>query len=399
MTALIQRDRIDGSKPDTPEGVNTANFLLGTGNAWDCLQTLGIGVSSVAAGTATLTQANAGLVLADASAGNVVITMPAVSAAVGAVFQFKRVDSTANTVTINRVGGDTIDGATSAILVGQYDFWEIRSDGVSAWRGLGALASAITAVGQCRLILSAGSLKLSAMDGNRLTVNGRNCTIPDAGVTLAATGLTATTRYYIYAVAAAGVVTSLEASTTGHSIDTTALNKGVEIKTGDSTRTLVGMAYVKTAATFADTPAQRFVLSWFNRKSITGSAPFTSNVAGSSTTYAELSSSFRLEFLNWSGDIVDLRFSGPIFGNAAGSYVQSTFGIDSTTAAEDAFSQLALLGANQGTSQTLQFGKTGLSEGYHYATVLCNNAGAGNAYTAQGGGPGGRCVISAIYQG
>ncbi len=141
MTALIARDRIDGSKTDTANGVNVANFLAGTGNAWDCLQTIGVGVSSVAAGTSTLTQANAGLVLVDATAGNVIINLPACSAAVGALFQFKRIDASANTVTINRASADTIDGFTSQTLVGQFDFLEMRGDGISAWRLLNVLAN------------------------------------------------------------------------------------------------------------------------------------------------------------------------------------------------------------------------------------------------------------------
>lgn len=136
MTALTTRDRVDGSKPDTPNGVNVANLLLGLGNLYDCVQTLGVGVSSVAAGTATFTQANAGLVLVDASAGNVIINLPACSAAVSALYQFKRLDATANTVTINRAGGDTIDGAAAITLIEAFDFVEIRSDGVSTWRAL-----------------------------------------------------------------------------------------------------------------------------------------------------------------------------------------------------------------------------------------------------------------------
>lgn len=141
MTALIARQNIDGSKPDTAQGVNVANFQLGLGNAWDCLQTLGVGLSFVSAGAAVLTQANAGLVLIDASAGNVTLTAPAASAAIGALFQYKRVDATANLVTIQRAGTDTIDGQTSLSLVGQYDYAEMRSDGVSAWRPLNALAN------------------------------------------------------------------------------------------------------------------------------------------------------------------------------------------------------------------------------------------------------------------
>lgn len=142
MTALIARDRIDGTKADTANGVNVANFLAGTGNAWDCLQTLGVGVTAIAAGTATLTQANAGLCLVDASGGAVVINLPACSAAVGALFQFKRIDTTANTVTINRAGGDTIDGQTSYVLSEQFDFVEMRGDGASAWRALNNTAVA-----------------------------------------------------------------------------------------------------------------------------------------------------------------------------------------------------------------------------------------------------------------
>jgi hypothetical protein len=141
MTALIARQNIDGSKPDTANGVSVANFELGTGNAWDCIQTLGVGVGFVTSGTAALTQANAGLLLIDASAGNVILNMPAASAAVGAVFQFKRVDASTNTVTINRAGSDTIDGALLLSLVAQYEFDEIRSDGVSAWRRLNTFAN------------------------------------------------------------------------------------------------------------------------------------------------------------------------------------------------------------------------------------------------------------------
>ena len=134
MTAQIARQYMDGSKPDTPNGVSVANFQLGLGNAWDCLQTLGVGLSSVVAGNTTLTQANAGLLLIDATAGNVTLNLPAASAAVGAVFQFKRLDASANTVTVNRAGSDTIDGSTSFTLNSQFDYQEIRGDGTSAWR-------------------------------------------------------------------------------------------------------------------------------------------------------------------------------------------------------------------------------------------------------------------------
>lgn len=143
MTALIARQNIDGSKPDTPSGVNVANLQLGLGNAWDCLQTLGVGVFSAIAGTSALTQANAGLVLIDASGGNVILNLPAASVAVGALFQFKRLDASTNSVTVNRAGTDTIDGATFLSIVAQQEFEQIRSDGTGAWKRLSTLANPV----------------------------------------------------------------------------------------------------------------------------------------------------------------------------------------------------------------------------------------------------------------
>jgi hypothetical protein len=57
--------------------------------------------------------------------------------------------------------------------------------------------------GQCVLAKSGANLVLSPKNGNLLTVNGQACAVPDAGVSLAATGLTVGTLYYIYAVATA----------------------------------------------------------------------------------------------------------------------------------------------------------------------------------------------------
>lgn len=51
----------------------------------------------------------------DATSGSVTITLPAASNA-GALLRIKRIDGSANTVTVQRAGSDTIDGATSFTL-------------------------------------------------------------------------------------------------------------------------------------------------------------------------------------------------------------------------------------------------------------------------------------------
>src|SRR6202022_3277170 len=115
--------------------------------------------------------------------------------------------------------------------------------------------------GQCRLTLSGSNLLLSPRNGNKLIINGWHEVVPDAGVTLAPTGLTAGTFYYIYAFMNVGSMT-LEASTTTHP---TQAGTGGELKSGDATRTLVGAAFTDTGPAWADTFAKCWVLSWFNR--------------------------------------------------------------------------------------------------------------------------------------
>jgi hypothetical protein len=226
--------------------------------------------------------------------------------------------------------------------------------------------------GGCRLTLSSGSLKLSPCNGNKLIVNGVVCTVPDAGVTLAATGLTAGTTYFIYATASAGAINALEASTTGHAASTTAGNKGVEVKSGDDSRTLVGMARVVTGPAFADSATQRLVVSYFNRRGIGGVNAFTASKTTASTTYAELSSSEgRVEFMTWGDEAVHVGVSGSAFNATDSATTNTSLGFDGTTAEEtfvQTFTPPSSGGINSACSLSLV--KNGLSEGYHYATIL-----------------------------
>lgn len=62
-----------------------------------------------------------GVVLVDCTAGNVAVTLPAASAAIrGRSWAIKKMDGTANTVTITAAGSDTIDGAATYAFNTQY---------------------------------------------------------------------------------------------------------------------------------------------------------------------------------------------------------------------------------------------------------------------------------------
>lgn len=73
------------------------------------------------------------VILGDATGGVVTVSLPAASAQSGRRLSVKKIDASANKVTVVAAGGDLIDGAATEDLLAQYDAVTIVSDGVSAW--------------------------------------------------------------------------------------------------------------------------------------------------------------------------------------------------------------------------------------------------------------------------
>jgi hypothetical protein len=163
------------------------------------------------------------------------------------------------------------------------------------------LNSAIWA--QCRLNwVSASMIRLDRFDGMLLTINGIARAIAAPGPTLAPTGLTPDTVYYVYAAWSGSAVT-IEASTTAPATGT----NGQQIKTGDATRTLVGMVSPITGPAWADSASARRVLSYHNRRERNVLSGFTTNRTTTSTSNVEINTENRATFLSW-GD-ADERFA------------------------------------------------------------------------------------------
>lgn len=177
--------------------------------------------------------------------------------------------------------------------------------------------------GQCRLsVVSTTSLKLSQYGGQNLLINGFVQQIPAAGVTVSNTGLAASTLYYVYAAMVSGSMV-LELSATGHS---TATN-GVETKTGDTSRTLVGMVYTNASTQFVDSVASPTCLNWFNRRQIAASAgALTGAVAA--TAFTEINTGLRVTFLAWSDEAVDVSVIGDMYGDTAGALLTLSPSLD-----------------------------------------------------------------------
>lgn len=102
---------------DTVNATNTTTSSLTISSEADVsgplIATGGIQTSSrTLTGTSNTITTSDMVVYLDATSGNVAATLPAASTGKW-VIDFKRIDSSGNTCTLNRAGSDTIDGATS----------------------------------------------------------------------------------------------------------------------------------------------------------------------------------------------------------------------------------------------------------------------------------------------
>lgn len=167
---------------------------------------------------------------------------------------------------------------------------------------------------------------------------------------------------YVSGGAVSGLI--LEASTTGHS---TASN-GVETKSGDVTRTLVGMALCVTGPAWSTVVTQ--VLSWFSRRGITAAVPFTSNATTTSTSFVELSTSFRNTFLTWADEEVFTDVDGTVsITGATNPFAANTSIAYDGTTADETFSAGGASTTSASAPVACMSRKT-LAEGLHFATTL-----------------------------
>ena len=163
LIALITRGGITASNADLAQVQKSLDRLFGGG------------LASYSA-NATLTVDDAGLVLVNASGGARTITLPAANALNGRPIQFRIVksDSSANAVTVQRAGSDTIEGNTSIALGYQWDSVTLISDGSGAW--------ILLAGGIGSQSLAASGFK--RLPGGLIMQWGRNTTLGTATLTL-----------------------------------------------------------------------------------------------------------------------------------------------------------------------------------------------------------------------
>lgn len=168
--------------------------------------------------------------------------------------------------------------------------------------------------GQCYLEYSSPTaLLLRRWNGKFIRIGGVQREIPSAGVSWTVSGLAPAATNYIYAYWTGSAI-SLEGSTTAYTPDTTT---GVMVKSGDTSRTLVGMVRSASATSLvAQSGTVISVLSWFNRRDRAAQEAVTQ--ATSSTSFVVLVNP-GLMVLAWANEAVDVRGAGYQYCNTVGT--------------------------------------------------------------------------------
>lgn len=192
--------------------------------------------------------------------------------------------------------------------------------------------------GQCRLILDGANLRLIPYMGNQISIYAQPREIPSVGVSLPASN-TAAAFVYIYAYMN-GSAMALEMSTTGYTYQA---ESGVQVKSTDNTRTLVGAAYTDTGGAWADTDGKLWVISYFNRKIKKSRLTVNTgaNIVGATVTVGtELSSTLRNQFICWADEISQHFTAYSPFSSVASGNIIYGMRIDGTSASYNNYLQL-----------------------------------------------------------
>jgi len=259
-------------------------------------------------------------------------------------------------------------------------------------------------VGAGRLsYVSATQIQFCPFNGNAVYIpNGttRSYSIPSSCVFGANTStfidgtgssnLASSTTYYVYLFDNSGVL-AIDFSTTGHTTDAAT---GVEVKSSNASRTLIGLVRTNGSSQFAESANNRFVNSYFNRRTRGGTNAFTTDRTTTSNTFVEVNSEIRVEFVSWSDEAVTASISGACLMSATnGSFI--TIGFDGATA-EDTYSACNAQTGRQGVHALIH--KMGLNEGYHYATLVARVAGSTLTITGSAT-PGERTTVQVATRG
>jgi hypothetical protein len=221
---------------------------------------------------------------------------------------------------------------------------------------------------------NATTCTLARKDGAWVQIAGALYQIPSVGVTLGTGGLSPSTLYYVYAYMSGSTLT-LEASATAWAASTTAGNEGMPIKSGDNTRTLVGMLYTNGSTQF---DAAMVISYWNPTRRVTR---VVEGAASSTTSSSWVAIGTAVYFLWFTGfPLPQPTVMCPVSSSGAipvylGAYLNGSTPTATNMATAATFEALTVHGSNQSPSQ---------GRGYFQGWGVTNSGTATYGYTAGG---------------
>lgn len=169
----------------TSDGIFTNNRKITAGNNAQFTDggaastfTVQVNKSTSISADTTVTSASNTNIFADATSGNITVTLPAASTT-DKKFLVKKIDSSANTVTVTRAGSDTIEGSNTVVLTAQYQWLVVQSDGTATWKVVGrTVPSSGIAPSNSQYVLLASD---GSLTNSRTLTAGNNVVFTDAG--------------------------------------------------------------------------------------------------------------------------------------------------------------------------------------------------------------------------
>lgn len=346
---------------------------------WNDDHDLWLGYRSVAGTSDTITNADHLSLISYNNAAAVAVSIAAPGAGNFSLgWQARLRNAGLGTVTVSGTGGATINGGAS-ISISPNSTLDLHSTGASDFVGVPIVPPSVQTVvtlGGILTYVSATQLKFAPYGGSYVRLNGAYRSIPVAGIAglgntgvyvngVAGQNLAANTTYLVFVFDVSGTLTADFRTGATHATSGTLGNEGVEILTGNDTRTLIGMCRTNASSQFQVDGQNIGVLSWFNKRSRAGLGVFTANRTNNVTTYTEVNSEIRVNFLCWA-DPVQISMSGTA-GNNGTLPCYTALAVDGTTI--DGGWGAAGLQANCYVNMSGAVAWTPSSEGWHTATI------------------------------
>jgi len=220
--------------------------------------------------------------------------------------------------------------------------------------------------GVALFVVASNVLVLTGRGSFKFFINGVNYQIdPTNFPAISNSGLSPSTLYYVYAYWTGAAIALEFSSSTAFSTGT----YGQLIKSGDQSRTYVGMIYTTSGSTFVDSATQRFCASYYNRTlKPVQRAPLIALRTTTATSMTEFNSAERIEFITHGDEFSQAFLFASLFNDTNGSAMGAGLGLNG--AATIIGQNLVLsIGTIQPLMVTVNYGYQ-MPFGYNFLTPL-----------------------------